>query len=189
MSEHKRPSAGPSTHGPDCSCTRCRGFEPGHEHRVQPGNELSVKHGAYAIVKLGPRTVELADIVREAVGPFYRSSDELAVQTLALVMARIEAAEAALAGIEPGTTSTSKSADDGASARVSARKSISLETLEANLRGWVNTQIRLMDALGLTPASRAKLGLDVARTRQAARLSTLPDTEAEADEIEDGEVA
>jgi hypothetical protein len=31
-------SYGPSRHGADCSCTRCRGFQPGHT--------LSLRHGA-----------------------------------------------------------------------------------------------------------------------------------------------
>jgi hypothetical protein len=136
---------------------------PGQRPPFQPGHEISVKHGAYADVKLGPRVEELAETVRVLVGPLYRESDELAVRLLAMCLARIEAAEAALAEAEPGD----------------------LARLQADMRGWTNTSRRLLNDLGLTPAARARLGLDVARTRHVASLSSLPETEAEADAVEE----
>lgn len=36
----------PAEHGPDCPCTRCRGFQPGHD--------ASVKHGADSPARLRP---------------------------------------------------------------------------------------------------------------------------------------
>jgi hypothetical protein len=140
---------------------------PGQRPPFEPGNDLAVKHGAYAVVKLGPRVETLAELIRDLVGPLYRDSDELAVRTLALTLARIEAAATALEEATGGE----------------------LTSLEGHMRGWVNTQRRLLNDLGLTPAARAKLGLDVARTRHVANLSSLPETDAEADEIEEADAS
>jgi hypothetical protein len=134
------------THGPDCGCTRCRGFQPENEHRVGPGNDLAAKHGAYATVKLGSRVAELADRIRELV-PGYAERDEPAVRLLCLALARLEASSTAIADA---------SAPD------------ELKRLRDDERGWANTARRYLNDLGLTPTSRAKLGLHVARARGEA---------------------
>lgn len=126
----------------------------------QRGHELSVKHGAYSVVKLGPRVDELADALRAEVGALYRASDELAVRLLALCVARIEAAAKALEEAAPDQHAL----------------------LDTRARGWVNTAGRLMSDLGLTPAARARLGLDVALAhRAAASVTSLPETDVEAE--------
>jgi hypothetical protein len=137
----------PCGHGPDGTCVKCTGFQPGHE--------LSLRHGAYSTVKLGPRVDELADLVRQDVGSLYRPSDEIMIRLLALVLARIEAAARAL-----------ETADGD-----------SLQRLAADARGWVNTARRIANDLGLSPTARGKLGLDVALARRAAGFTatTLPD--------------
>lgn len=76
-------------HGPECACTRCRGF--------QPGNALSARHGAYATVKLGPRVDELVELIRPDV-PMVRPADELTIRLLAVTLARLERALEALEG-------------------------------------------------------------------------------------------
>ncbi len=138
----ERPSAGPakgaSVHGPDCTCVRCAGFESGHA--------LSLRHGAYAVVALGPRVDELAGQVRELV-PGYQPADEFAVRLLCLTMVRLERAEAALEQAEPGD----------------------LARLRQDALGWANTMRRVLNDLGMTPTARARLGLDVARTGDALR--------------------
>ena len=123
-----------SQHGIGCACSRCVGFEPGHA--------LSTRHGAYSSVRLAPRAVELeADLVRLV--PTYTDSDGPAVALLATTLARVERAAQAV--------------DDAADDPDGPKR------LEQDLRGWVNTAARLLDALGMTPTSRARLGLDLAR--------------------------
>jgi hypothetical protein len=84
---------------------------------------------------------ELADALRDVV-PAYWPSDEVAVRLLALALARLERAEAV--------------ADPSSKLRT--------DTL-----GWANSARRLLGDLGLTPTSRAALGLDVARTTAIVR--------------------
>jgi hypothetical protein len=137
-----------SRHGPECACTRCRGFQPGHE--------LSLRHGAYATVRLGPRVDELVALIRPDV-PMVRPADELTIRLLAVTLVRLECAIAAL-----------EKAPAGEMAR-----------LEADARGWVNRATSLSDKLGLNPTARARLGVDVANARRAVTLTELA---AEAEE-------
>ncbi len=123
---------------------------PGQRPPFEPGNKVGLKHGAYATLRLGPRVDELAEAIWELV-PMRRPADELAVRTLALTLARIEAAYTALESALPGE----------------------LARLEADMRGWVNTERRLLNDLGLTPASRGRLGVDVAVARRAESLTSL----------------
>jgi hypothetical protein len=131
------PANGSSSHGPDCSCTRCRGFPPRHE--------LSTRHGAYAVVKLGPRVDELASELRELV-PTYQPADEPAVRLLALTLARLERAEEALEQAGPAE----------------------LGRLRQDALGWANAARRLLNDLAMTPTSRGRLGLDLTRAKGEA---------------------
>jgi hypothetical protein len=118
------------------------GWSPAFEGQrppFEPGNALGVRHGAYAIVRLGDRTAELADQLRQLV-PAYMPADDVAVQLLALALARAEAAATALEGAKPGD----------------------LARLEQDLRGWVTKATSLADKLGMTPTSRSRLRLDLA---------------------------
>jgi hypothetical protein len=123
---------GPSAHGPDCGCVRCTGF--------QPGNELSLGHGAYAVVALGPRTDEIAHDLRPLV-PGYSPSDEPAVRLLSLAFGRLERAQMALDQLKP---------DEAA-------------RLRSDALGWANAARRLLNDLGMTPLARSRLGLTLAR--------------------------
>lgn len=134
----------------------------GQRPPFERGHELSVKHGAYSVVKLGPRVDELADALRVEVGALYRASDELAVRLLALCVARIEAAWAALEAAAPDQHTL----------------------LDTRTRGWVNTAGKLMNELGLTPAARARLGLDLVRTRETETLLELAERKRREGEIE-----
>lgn len=156
-------------HGRDCACTRCSGFQPGNRHgletRFQPGHELSLRHGAYSMLRLSPRVDELAETVRDLV-PAYRPADDVAVQLLAVALARIEAAWSAIDGASP---------ED-------------VKSLEEMLRGWVNSAARQADKLAMTPTARGRLGLDVAQTRRALTLTDLH-AEAELEQTPAQEVA
>jgi hypothetical protein len=143
-------------HGPNCPCTRCRGFEP--------GNEVSTRHGAYATVNLGPRVDELADLIRPTV-PTYRSGDEVMLRVLCLALTRLE-----------------RSAD----AQGEMKDATELHRLRQDERGWANTVRRYLDDLGLSPMARARLKLDVAMTSRALTLTGLAEqAELEAEAIED----
>ena len=124
-------------HGDGCECTRCRGFER--------GNGLALRHGAYSMLTQAPRAGEIADELREIV-PTYSPADEPAVRLLALMLGRIELASAALDQLDE-TADAAK-----------------LQRLRQDALGWVNAARRLMNDLGMTPTSRARLGLDLVRT-------------------------
>jgi hypothetical protein len=116
----------------------------------KPGNEVSTRHGACAAVQLGPRVAELADSIRELV-PCYSPSDEIALRLLCVALARLERSSDAVGEASP----------------------VELKRLREDERGWTNTARRLLADLGMTPTSRAGLGLDVARARGAALRSHL----------------
>lgn len=114
-----------------------------------PGNQLAVTHGARAMLRLAPRAEQIADDLREIV-PARSDSDEPTIRLLALVLARIETANEWLD--EHGLFRNGKGEP---------------QAILKNVSTWENTASRLMDKLGLTPTSRAALGLDLARTHDA----------------------
>jgi hypothetical protein len=141
-------------HGDGCECVRCTGFQPGHALSV--GNRGPLTHGAYANRRLSPIAREIADALREMV-PNFSPIDEPAVRALAIVLARIEAAEKALEQVEASTDGREFGAFSGKGAG-------QFEQLRRDLQGWIKTSVRLMAELGLTPQSRQRLGLNLART-------------------------
>lgn len=168
-------SAPERRHAADCGCVRCSGFQPGHE--------LSMRHGGYvSAVRLAPRATEIADELRLVV-PAYTAADETVVRLLALTLARIEQAMTALERLDEATS-------DGAELNmyVSARAP-DFQRLREDVRAWVNTARRLANDLGLTPTSRAKLGLDIARALDLTKLSDSTLRELEALYDEDGKAA
>jgi hypothetical protein len=124
-------------HGPACPCTRCQGFEKGNGH--------ALIHGARSVVALEPRAAEIADEVRGLV-PASSPSDEPSIRLLALALAQVEAATVWLA--ENGIV------DETGNAR----------NLLKHLGTMMNTAARIAANVGMTPTSRAALGVDVART-------------------------
>jgi hypothetical protein len=123
------------------------------------GNERALTHGAYSAPRLGKRTGEIVDELRPLL-PVADECDEPALRLLALSLARLERAAEAL---ELKT------------------KPSELARLEQDARGWVNSSVRLADALGMTPTSRARLGLTLVRAREVVNggqdLSRLSPTE------------
>jgi hypothetical protein len=124
-------------HGPDCDCDRCLG--------AQSGNQLARKHGGYSLLGIGDRATRIADEIRETM-PARADADEPVLLLLATTLARIERANAALIATDD-TSSRQRLSDD--------------------LRSWINTARRLANDLGLTPTSRARLGLDIAATQRS----------------------
>jgi hypothetical protein len=135
-------------------------------------NQAALRHGAYSPRAFAPRAAELEHQIYEDaswLGP----SDTVAVSLLCRTVSRIELADAAIQQV-----------DESAAMPLSpymgeARES--LDRLRRDLRSWINLAARLCAELGLTAASRARLGLDVARTRD-----TLADLSAKGREIREG---
>lgn len=113
------------------------------------GNGAAVRHGAFAVLRLAPRAEEIADEVRGLV-PAGSPADEPALRLLALSLAQVEAATLYLA--ENGVVD-SRGKPQG---------------ILKHLGTMTNTAARLCDRLGLTPTSRASLGLDLTRARGEA---------------------
>lgn len=150
-----------AAHTEGCSCTRCAGFQPGHT--------LSTRHGAYATLRLGARASEIAERLRTVV-PAGAEADEPTVALLAVTLARVEAAERALAGLDE------RIEENPLSVYLSDSRE-KLERLRADLRGWVHTAARLAEALGMTPRSRAQLGLAVQQLQQTFERDRLSASE------------
>ncbi len=145
-------------------------YDPKAAHGLrsfEPGNQAASTHGAYAELQLGTRVDELAADITTLV-PSYRPADQIAVRLLALSLARIERAVSALEDAKPGD----------------------LARLEADMRSWVNTSRRIVVDLALTPTARARLGLDVSLAdRLRLDVTTLPATDAEAAQLEEGDAS
>ncbi len=75
-----------------------------------------------------------------------------AVRALAIVLVRIERAERALAARDAGEP-------------LPNGKTVEGDNLEKGLRSWLSVAERYLAQLGMTPGSRARLGLDLARAR------------------------
>jgi hypothetical protein len=122
------------------------------------------RHGATADLALGQRASEIATGLRDLV-PAASSSDDPTIQLLALVLARIEKA--------------SEHIDrHGILDRRGSPRAV-LKVLSA----WENTAARLLRDLGMTPAARAHLGLELVRANAAVRTS------ADLSKLSEGELA
>lgn len=136
-------------------------FLPAFERQREPfgpGNQIGVRHGAYARLQLAPEAAETAEVLADLV-PGFAESDEAAVQLLAFVLEQLKVASRAL------TDATDRGERD------------QLLRLSHDAREWVRTALRCLKDLALTPAARAALGLTVAQAARTARfdLSGLDD--------------
>lgn len=149
-------------HADGCSCKRCAGLRGAVDGvPFGPGNTASMRHGAYS-GRIGEdeRTLSIADEVRGSaswVGP----TDEPTVRLFAVTMCRVERAVAAIEEADRLSSNPLSPylAKDGA-----------LKALRDDVRGWIRLAAQLANELGLTPTSRARLGLDVASSRRALSI-------------------
>lgn len=159
-------SHGWSAHDENCMCVRCTGFTPGNQLALGKGRPEN--HGAYSqsVVKLGPVIEERAEAIRSVL-PAYAPADEVAVRALALILIRIERAEAALEQLEEevGDPLAMFSGDLELNGRV-----VRVDGLRESLRKWLLAAERFLAALGATPSARARLGLDLARSQRLTLL-------------------
>jgi hypothetical protein len=142
------------------------------------GNQHRRTHGGYARVRtdeIGQRAAELFDALA-ADAPLRDPDGELppvdvaAVHLLARTLVRLERVEAHL-------DST------GEVDQRSGEPRHAVIDLEARLR---REAAAMLDRLGMTPAARARLGLDLARTIDAAQVISEPDPERRRLMIEGG---
>ena len=109
----------------------------------------ALKHGATGALCIAPRASEIADDLRALV-PTGNARDEPAIRLLALVLARVEAANVWLD-------------EHGLFRNVQGEPQPVLKAaVDVGEHGGPD-----LDRLGLTPTSRAALGLDVVRTGDA----------------------
>jgi hypothetical protein len=167
----------PTSNVPERRAKQLANLQRGGPSGAQPGNRRAWKHGVYAQIteaELDVRTRELFEAVgemlpvRDADGGV-PVSDVLVTRMLAETMIRRERV------------------------RVEELRH-GLEAPDGSLRGIVEYGLRLDERalalakeLGLTPASRAKLGLDLARTHRTLEdeIAAAPDW----DDVVDGEAA
>ena len=123
----------------------------------EPGNGAALTHGAYSPLRLAPRAEEIASELRALV-PASSASDEPTVRLLALALAQVEAATLYVA--ERGVVDAK-----GQPAPILR-----------HLGTMMNTAARLCDRLGLTPTSRAQLGLDLSRAKGEALRAHVSET-------------
>jgi len=127
--------------------------------RGEPGPALS--HGCYSVLRLRGRAEKIREEV-EPLLPLASPSDGPMLDVFCFLLAQVERASMILghAQLEEG-----EAIADGRPVPKQLRSDLS--RLAADARGWANSAVRLADQLGLTPISRARLGLDVVRTRTA----------------------
>lgn len=127
--------------------------------RGEPGPALS--HGCYSVLRLRGR----AATIREEIAPLLplaSPADAPMIDTLAFLLAQLERASMVL-----GATQAKEGEAIAEGRPVPKQLRSDLSRLAADARGWANSAARLADQLGMTPTSRARLGLDVVRTRTA----------------------
>lgn len=147
-----------------------------------PGNQAHLVHGGYCTVGMSERAREIADAIRPTL-PAYSVADEPVLGLLSTAIARIENASAAMEMVDKNASPLGPYLGGGDEKDLGP----GLQRLREDLRRWVETARRLANDLGLTPTSRARLGLDIAsaqrafsiveyhRAREAAGLSPYDD--------------
>ena len=168
-SQYGTSKLGPSRHGEGCACWRCRGIQPGE-------TSPALKHGAYSTVAISPRAAELADLIRET-APLYEPCDEPALRSLAIILARVERAESALQKADAVL--------DSEDAGPLAAYDETFSRLQADLRRWLVAAEKYFAAFGLTPGSRARLGVDVARAHRLTVVELHERAAIEGDAVEE----
>jgi hypothetical protein len=164
---YRKPSAGPSEHGPGhgpgkgrgthpegCQCQRCIGF--------QKGNAVSTRHGGYSAIRVTERATE---IMESLALDYHATLDHMGAGAVSIAWARVEVGARALDAV-----------GDDPDAQLKALR------LSEDLRGWVGTLTRVLDRLGGTPASKAEMAQRIASASKFLNLS--PEERRELDELE-----
>jgi hypothetical protein len=130
---------------------------PGQAPPFGRGNTASLKHGAYAVVHLRSRADEIRDALA-GVADLASPADGATLDVCASLLAQ---AERALTILEHAQKEELDAILAGTPLKPEERQN--LARLSADTRGWLNSAMRALDRLGLSPLARARLGADVAR--------------------------
>ena len=169
-----------------CECPRCTGFLPGNTLSVGRGRGPGAAHGAYSVVEIAGSSEALVDEIRSLL-PVYDVADELAIRSLAIVMTQIARAAAALDELAVLLAASGEGPLAGYAGEVTLHgEVVRVDGLRGDMRRWLRISESYLSALGLTPGSRARLGLDLARA-QRTLVDLHRDAALEAD-VEDEEV-
>jgi hypothetical protein len=152
---------------------RNSGWTPAFEGQRRPygsGNGAAVTHGAYSPLRLQPRAEDLREQLAPLV-PFATAADAPLVDLLSFTMAQVERAALVLA-IEQAESQ--RAVEQG------LPPSPRLDRLAADSRAWVKTGAKLLDQLGLSPTSRARLAGDLAGAEKTLTARALREQYGEA---------
>jgi hypothetical protein len=151
--------AAPAEHGEGCGCQRCRAFEV--------GNQVAVKHGCYSVLQNRARAAEIREqLVGDA--HFVAPADAAAFDVAANLLAH---GERGLIVLGVAQREEIEGIERGEPLRQEQRQN--LARLSQDVRGWLNSAMRALDSLGMTPASRARLANDLAAAAQDAAMAEL----------------
>jgi hypothetical protein len=122
--------------GLDEDCVWTPAFE-GQRPPLEPGHELTVRHGAYSQLRLTQRAGEIVDEFRELVSR-YRASEPM-VRLLAVTWARVEAAAEALEKADGPEQPSRLERDLRARVRVARQLLTDRGSRRQRVRGWAST--------------------------------------------------
>jgi hypothetical protein len=133
---------------------------PGQRPPAGPGNTLGETHGCYSPMRLQARAdefyVQLAPHV-----PIHTQADGPVLSLACFSLAQVERAGLVLAVEQARVV---HAADEG------EPPAPRFDRLAADARAWVKTASRLLDQLGMSPTSRARLGLDISATQRSLSI-------------------
>ena len=163
------PARSAAKHEPGCPCTRCVGFTGGPEGTAM----VSTRHGAYSVVEIQGRAIEVAEGLREAMRSegIYRPAFEPSLALCSVVLTRVERAHAAIAAADAVLDEAGISP---LAAFAESERGVALHKLRLDLRRWTAEARAHLAELGLTPTSLARLARDSGQALRArAALSEL----------------
>jgi hypothetical protein len=125
------------------------------------------RHGVKSVVSLSKRGEEIRAEVIE-VAPVLSEADGPAVDLLAICIAQVELAALVIGRTRSAQLEALRSGRD-----LTPEQLHEHSRLAQDARGWINSCSRLLRDLGMTPASRAALGVDLARVDSERQLAAL----------------
>lgn len=129
------------------------------------GNQRGRRHGGHAVIARSELT-EVGDAIRQVV-PVQHQADDWTIRELADALVRLGRFRDYIDAHDPWS---------GSKAQVTKVRSAMRHE-----ERMANRVLRLLRELGMTPASRAKLGVDIARSVSLAEAMSEPDAAKRAD--------
>lgn len=146
-----------------CQCTRCTGFQPGHQLSKGLTHERTpAQHGALSSpLRLAPDAEKIAVMVRPLM-PVKSPAFEGVLQTYCILLARLQKAHTALEKEAAKVEESEREHDkllktDPEAARDFVVYSPKYQYLAEEMRKWMSASLKHATQLGLTPASAAAI--------------------------------